>query len=247
MGTFDGGQQGLFASFCSYSHSLPDDPIVYPGQPGASHLHDFFGAAGTNAYSTDDSLRGTNTTCGFPGDSASYWVPAMYQDGVRIEPDMIGAYYTAGGKDHRGIEPFPRGLKLLVKDPTRWTWYCVADATPTMYFKSSPSCPAGQHVGLQIDFPDCWDGKYLDVPDHKSHLAFAAQSMCTSSHPVPLPQLTYFVDYQNAHGGEVLLAPIENPSPVHADFLNSWDQAQQARFVRDCIRANVYCGSTPPS
>src|SRR4051812_19414717 len=28
---------------CPYSHSAKDDPIKFPGRPGASHLHDFFG------------------------------------------------------------------------------------------------------------------------------------------------------------------------------------------------------------
>ena len=31
---------------CGYSHPLTDDPIVFPGQPGASHFHDFFGDVG---------------------------------------------------------------------------------------------------------------------------------------------------------------------------------------------------------
>src|SRR5438105_14850034 len=42
---------------CPYSHSRMDDPIVFPKQPGASHLHDFFGAMHTNAYSTVRTMR----------------------------------------------------------------------------------------------------------------------------------------------------------------------------------------------
>ena len=45
-----------WTSVCDYSHSLKDDPIVYPGQPGVSHLHDFYGNTTTNAYSTIASL-----------------------------------------------------------------------------------------------------------------------------------------------------------------------------------------------
>jgi hypothetical protein len=37
---------------CKSSHSAPDDPIVYPGVPGAAHLHEFFGNTSTNASST---------------------------------------------------------------------------------------------------------------------------------------------------------------------------------------------------
>src|SRR5207302_6794130 len=31
---------GGFIVLCDYSHTLSDDPIVYPQQPGASHSHD---------------------------------------------------------------------------------------------------------------------------------------------------------------------------------------------------------------
>ena len=49
------GNRGNFAVACPYSHSLMDDPIVYPGQPGASHMHDFFGNVATDAFSTPSS------------------------------------------------------------------------------------------------------------------------------------------------------------------------------------------------
>ena len=46
------GTVGQFVVECGYSHSAPDDPIVYPGQPGMSHEHDFFGNVTTDADST---------------------------------------------------------------------------------------------------------------------------------------------------------------------------------------------------
>ena len=49
-----------FVVTCTFSHRLADDPIVFPGQPGMSHLHDFFGANTTNAFSTYDSLRSSS-------------------------------------------------------------------------------------------------------------------------------------------------------------------------------------------
>ena len=33
-----------------------DDPLVYPGQPGVSHLHQFFGNTGTTSGSVAASL-----------------------------------------------------------------------------------------------------------------------------------------------------------------------------------------------
>src|SRR5207245_4854858 len=38
-----GAPTGFFNVTCPYSHSLMDDPIVYPGQPCVSHMHDFYG------------------------------------------------------------------------------------------------------------------------------------------------------------------------------------------------------------
>ena len=46
-----------FTTDCFPSHRAPDDPIVFPGQPGASHSHDFFGNTTTDASSTYASMR----------------------------------------------------------------------------------------------------------------------------------------------------------------------------------------------
>src|SRR2546423_3174010 len=47
---------GSFRTVCKYSHMAPDDPIVFPGQSGASHLHVFWGNSLTDANSTAQSL-----------------------------------------------------------------------------------------------------------------------------------------------------------------------------------------------
>ena len=49
---------------CKPGQILRDDPIVYPGQAGASHLHQFWGNLGANANSNYQSLRTTGqSTC----------------------------------------------------------------------------------------------------------------------------------------------------------------------------------------
>src|SRR5688500_16593378 len=50
-------ERGVFATLCRFSHEAPDDPIVFPGQAGKSHLHTFFGNRTTSAASTYESLR----------------------------------------------------------------------------------------------------------------------------------------------------------------------------------------------
>ncbi len=247
-GAFDDSSGApLFASHCPYSHSRPDDPMVYPGRPGASHLHDFFGNKQTDAHSTDDSLRdyGQTTCTNFKGDSAAYWVPALYEHGQRVVPTMLTAYYTPGSKDHRTVEPHPRGLKVLLKDPEASKWYCAGQGTGPAS-DEPPMCPSGQHLVLQLVFPDCWDGKYLDVPNHHDHMEYAVGMSCPKTHSVPVPQLVLFIDYMNARGGQVDLAPLDDPSAPHADFVNSWDQGMLTKFVRDCINSGVHCGSRSP-
>ena len=39
---------GAFRTVCDFSHMAFDDPIVFPGQPGKSHLHAFFGKLATH-------------------------------------------------------------------------------------------------------------------------------------------------------------------------------------------------------
>lgn len=44
----------------------------------------------------------------------------------------------------------------------------------------------------------CWDGKNLDSPDHKSHVAYSGQGAsgggaCPSAFPVKIPQIMYEV------------------------------------------------------
>jgi len=56
-------------------------------------------------------------------------------------------------------------------------------------------CPGG--IRASIVFPPCWDGKNLDSPDHRSHMAYSpgnavlANANCPSTHPVRVPQLMY--------------------------------------------------------
>jgi hypothetical protein len=70
-----------FSMNMAKNHYLPDDPMVCPGLPGASHLHQFMGNTGTNAFSTYKTLRTTGGSNCSP-DSApvcrpAYWMPAM--------------------------------------------------------------------------------------------------------------------------------------------------------------------------
>jgi hypothetical protein len=90
---------GAFRFTCVAGQVSRDDPIVYPGQPGKSHLHQFFGNTGTNASSNYQSLRTTGgSTCtrstGASPQRTAYWMPAMMDGaGNVVKPDWINTYY----------------------------------------------------------------------------------------------------------------------------------------------------------
>lgn len=100
------GTFGSMQVVCRSSHTNLDDPIVYPRQTGAAHQHDFFGNRSTDAFSTNASLAGKPTTCSRPGDTAAYWTPALLNNGRRVAPDRLIAYYrTRGIRDIASIRP----------------------------------------------------------------------------------------------------------------------------------------------
>jgi Domain of unknown function (DUF1996) len=102
--------QNFFVN-CRFSHTADDDPIVYPGQPGKSHPHTFFGNKSTDANSTLASLRHADTTCKPRADRAAYWVPTLYQDGREIRPAKGQFYYNLRGYDR--MRAFPAGLRII--------------------------------------------------------------------------------------------------------------------------------------
>lgn len=65
--------------------------------------------------------------------------------------------------------------------------------------QSLPPKPCAGGIRTTITFPTCWDGKNLNSPDHKSHVAYPSEGSfesvgnCPESHPVRLPQLMYEV------------------------------------------------------
>ena len=77
--------EAVFVTRCNFSHRNMDDPIVFPGQPGAAHSHDFFANRSTKIQlHLQESLRtfsGTTiatksgTTCVNPDDKSAYLDP----------------------------------------------------------------------------------------------------------------------------------------------------------------------------
>jgi Domain of unknown function (DUF1996)/Carbohydrate binding module (family 6) len=233
-----------------------DDPIVKPGQPGASHIHEFFGNRTTNAFSTLQSLSAGTSNCDPAIDLSAYWVPTLYKNGVPVAPETVTVYYQ-GITDPANARPFPRGLKIVVGNPAATSpdqnpsarWSCLGFPESSRDFLS---CPAGSKLQTYLDFPTCMNGQ-LDSADHKSHMAFATGgigSPCPSSHPIPVPRTEFLITYP-VNGGGLTLGGTRNGVNVtnapgytfHGDFFNAWPDSELSRRVRDCINAGFICGT----
>ncbi|WP_405407878.1 DUF1996 domain-containing protein [Streptomyces sp. NBC_01124] len=248
-----------FQANCSVTHTAPDDPIVFPQQPGKSHDHTFMGNTTTDANSTTASLDAGSTTCLAPGDRSAYWMPTMY-DGDRpvlpVGPQTI--YYKAGVTDYTSVRPFPKGLRYVVGGPMQSAqefrdhpgfvegWEC-GDSFFNVDFPTD--CPERPDVQVNIRFqaPSCWDGKNLDTPDHKSHMAYPVvnpgtnNNICPADHPVALPMIEFKMAFPvNGDLSQVRLASGASYS-FHYDFFNAWDEATLDAMVGHCIVGGLQC------
>jgi hypothetical protein len=73
--------------------------------------------------------------------------------------------------------------------------FAPCDNKDTWGFPFKP-CPGG--IRASLIFPSCWDGKNLDSPDHKSHMAYSGTGTgglgygaCPATHPIRVPQVMY--------------------------------------------------------
>ncbi len=248
-----GSWHGAFQVACRFSHTNSDDPIVYPGKVGAAHQHQFFGNRTTNAHSTRASLLGEATTCSRPGDTAAYWTPSLLNNGQRVTPDRLIAYYRSSRiKDVKTIKPFPRNLRMIAgshmgsaanPQSTEFvSWKCGDGLDGT----AKPPASCGDLLRLRIEFPNCWDGRNLDSADHKSHMTYAPSSGrgCPTSHPVAVPSLHLNFKWKVSGPLSGVALSSGGVHSAHADFFNSWNQDAQAQLVRQCLNSSMVCAST---
>lgn len=244
------GAVGQFVVECEYSHSGPDDPIVYPDQPGMSHNHDFFGNVTTDAHSTLESLLAGDTTCQNQLDTAAYWAPTLYDHGRQVVPRLGTAYYRAApGVDPESVVAFPPGFKIIAGDLTATEddprpvdiagWSC---GVSTRLSSGPPTCPVSAPLRAVITFPDCWDGSNIDSSDHRAHMANSADGRCPTTHPVSVPQLTFAITYPVSGPDHELTLASGSPFGIHSDFVNAWHQEELESKVELCIHRDAVCG-----
>ena len=264
---------GAFRFICNPGHLAWDDPIVYPGQPGKSHLHQFFGNTKSDANSTYASLRTTGeSTCNNKLNRSAYWTPAMLNGkGGVVRPDYYAIYYKRypadspkckeQGKECRAI---PRGLRYVfgydMAKPKEWAsgyFNCDGPGAEPGHYDDIPTamshCPIGARMGAVISAPDCWNGKDLDSPNHRDHMAYASWGnngvyRCPATHPYVIPAFTigawYAVDADKATwrlSSDDMMPGLVSGTTLHADWFGAWDDTVLDMWTNGCINKQLNC------
>jgi hypothetical protein len=281
---------GAFRFICAGGQVLADDPIVYPGQPGKSHLHQFYGNDKTDANTTFVSAGLTGgSTCNrgvaVPANHSSYWMPAMLDaQGNSVKVVFTSIYYkrrpasdpkcslTSGDPDAEGnCVGIPNGIKFIFgydmltgKAPTGGLWFdcqnyqgkSIPGVVPGHY-PDLPSvlknCPVGALVGAVIEAPQCWDGKWLDTPNHRDHVAYRifnrnSRLVCPSTHPYVMPGFKLGAWFPSMGPGMSLSSDAMHPelpkgSTFHADYFERWEPSVKAMWMANCINKMLNCSS----
>jgi hypothetical protein len=217
---------GFFVVSCPFSHRNNDDAIVFPGEPGRSHDHSYFGNTSVDAHSTPASLRGGETTCNVAADAAGYWTPTLFVGHRPVAPYLVLAYY--GRRTPGALRPFPPDLRMVAGNANAQrpqpkgvvSWSC-GGVGPVRRSAVIPRCTRAQPLRYTVEFPNCWNGRTTDSPDHKSHTAYSSRGQCPASHPVAMPKLVLSLFYMPVPAGAQLSS---GKFGGHADFMNGWDQ-----------------------
>lgn len=217
-------------------------------------------------------------------------MPAVVSDQAQVvQPDLVVIYYKRKSQTSAGCQPgsstrkgtcvgLPNQIRFVFGwDPTRPTakvsgasWYCESKTTSAKRFTNlddvfANGCRAGDQLVANTVAPDCWDGKYLDTPDHRSHMAWPSYGSwgyekCPSTHPYVIPQEEnkamftvtsdmYRVDSKGVIKSRLKLAsdamlPGSRPGEtLHADYMEGWVWEAKQAWQTNCIEGKLSCSA----
>ncbi|PPQ63237.1 hypothetical protein CVT24_005697 [Panaeolus cyanescens] len=242
------------------------DPIVNPG--GISgHAHAVVGGSNFGASINTAMLQASQcTSIPIKEDKSNYWYPQLYFQWRNGSFSSLSGgpviYYLFDDKPGT-TTAFPRDFRMLSGTPSLRTYdpnsfaqkavdhLCLDFERGTTHFDALPDRKCASGIRSQINFPSCWDGKNLDSPDHKSHVAFKSNGpdsgTCNDPNfPITLPRIFLEVYWYTADFDKVRDQAMNPDQPYvyahgdptgygnHADFFNGWDDGVLQRAVDGC-------------
>lgn len=227
---------GEIRADCPVHTRLADDFLVFPREPGVSHMHDFYGAKDIDAFSSPQISRNSETSCTPDLDHSAYWTPSIIYNGQYISAERVTVYYHAF-ENHAQVQTMPLGLTIIART---YSWSCLnSGGNFNVASFPIPDCGANGKLEMYINFPQCNNGS-LDSSDHISHMAYAQNSICPSSHPILMPRLQLKIRFP-IRGGPGTSLSSGTGNSAHADFVNGWEPEALMNRVVYCLRGDRKC------
>ena len=164
-------------------------PDRLPGQPGRSHNHTYLGNTSVHAFTTaavvarrrhDVRARGRRLDV-LGADALRRHRADHPAGGDRL---LRQAHVRSASSRSRRTEDGGRQRQReegAVEDRRRVELRRHRRQAPR--FSALPACRVDQALELRMHFPNCWNGKTLDSPDHKRHMAYSSAGVCPGSIP----------------------------------------------------------------
>jgi hypothetical protein len=243
------------------SPSLAGAAYISDGTDGSQALQPSWGSGAIPPSSKPDGVD-------IPANRSGYWMPAMldangnptklafaiiyYKRRPITDPKCSIANFQAEGN----CLTIPNGLRFIFgydmltgKSPTGSLWFnCQGPgAVPGHYSdltQALANCPTGALVGAVIEAPSCWDGKNLDTPNHRDHVAYPGYGSwgylrCPLDHPYVIPSFTLGAWFPVVAGMHLSCDAMVPGKPAgtcfHTDYWEAWNDKVKAMWTQNDI------------